>query len=300
MRNSKILSFYLILATMFLVFLVGCAGGTPTAPSDTAAAPTVKPIPKRIISLSPANTEIIYALGAEDHLVGRTDYCDYPPQVKDIPSIGGYSNPDIEQVISRSPDLVLADSIHEKEVVPALKARGLNVIVVAPESIAQVILAIKLVGDMTGKEKEALALTGDMQRRIKAVTDKTMLLSNRPSTCFIVWHDPLMIAGSGTFQDELIERAGGTNIGHKLTGYGQDYSLENLIMDNPQIIITGVSMGTGETLQFVQSEPRLKDIAARRDNRVYPIDQDIATLPGPRIVDALEEFAKDIHPEVFK
>jgi iron complex transport system substrate-binding protein len=300
MKKTKYISLCCLLAILLVVFLVGCAGGTPSTPSDTTAAPTVKPIPKRIISLSPANTEIIYALGAEARLVGRTDYCDYPPQVKDIPSIGGYSNPDIEQVIARSPDLVLADSIHEKEDVPALKARGLNVIVVAPESIAQVILAINFVGSMTGKEKEALELTGDMQRRIKAVTDRTMLMSNRPPTCFIIWHDPLMIAGSGTFQDELIEKAGGTNIGHKLTGYGQDYSLENLIMDNPQIIITGVSMGTGETLQFVQSEPRLKDIAARRDNRIYPIDQDIATLPGPRIVDALEKCARLIHPETFK
>jgi iron complex transport system substrate-binding protein len=265
---------------------------------------TLPTAPQKIISLAPSNTEILYALGLADNIVGVTDYCNYPPEAEEKPSIGGFSTPNIEEVVAKGPDLVLAASIHETKVVPQLEAKGLTVLSLNPKTIDQVLEAITLVGKVTGKEKEAQTLISDMQKRIKAVTDKTGGLSQaqKPATCFIVWHDPLMIAGSGTFHDELIEKAGGTNIGHALTGYSKDFSLENLVLANPEVIVAGVGMGTGEDkpLQFIQTESRLKDTAARKNNRVYAIDQDIVGRAGPRIVDALEQFAVYIHPELFK
>jgi iron complex transport system substrate-binding protein len=294
---------------LWLTFLAGCSNtALPTASSTVTITDqlgrnvTVPANPQRIVSLAPSNTEILYALGLEDKIVGVTDYCNYPPEAKEKPSIGGFSTPNIEEVVAKNPDLVLAANIHIPKVVPQLEARGLTVVVFNPKNTEQILTAITLAGKATGKEKEAEALNSDMEQRIKAVTDKTGLSSLRPTTCFIVWHDPLMIAGAGTFHDELIEKAGGFNIGHSLTGYSKDFSLENLVIANLDVIIAGIGMGTGEDkpLQFILTESRLKDTPARQNNRVYAIDQDLVGRAGPRIVDALEQFAKYIHPELFK
>lgn len=300
-----------LIAVLFLSILAGCTNTPETASSSPAAITDqtgrtvlLKGVPQRIVSLAPANTEILYALGLAERIVAVTDYCNYPPEAKQKPSIGGFSTPNIEEVVAKSPDLVLAANIHISKIVPQLEARGLTVLTLNPKTIDEVLDAIILVGKVTGKEKEAQNLISSMQKRIKAVTDKTgrLSLEQQPSTCFIVWHDPLTIAGSGTFHDELIEKAGGTNIGHALTGYSKDFSLENLVMANPEVIIAGVGMGTGEDkpVQFIQTESRLKNTAARQNNRIYSINTDIVGRAGPRIVDALEQMAKYIHPEVFK
>jgi iron complex transport system substrate-binding protein len=263
---------------------------------------TIQSVPKRIVSIAPSNTEILYALGLEDKIVGVTDYCNYPPEVKQKPSVGGFSTPNIEEVVAKNPDLVLAANIHISKIVPQLETKGLTVVVLNPKTTDEIINSITLVGKVTGKQAEAKTLTENMQKRIKAVMDKTMLLSYRPSVCFIVWHDPLMIAGAGTYHDELIEKAAGFNIGHNLTGYSKDYSMENLIMANPAVIIVGIGMGDGEdkAFQVIKTEPRLKDILALKYNQVYSIDQDIVGRAGPRIVYALEQFAQFLHPQIFK
>jgi iron complex transport system substrate-binding protein len=273
-----------------------------TITDQTGRMITLKSTPQRIISLAPSNTEILFALGLADRIVGVTDYCNYPPEAKQKPSIGGFSTPNIEEVVAKNPDIVIAASRHAKEIVPKLESRGITVLILEPTTIAMVPEAITMAGQAMGKQAEAGTITNNMQQRIKAMTDKTSLSSLRPSVCFIVWHDPLNVAGSGTFHDELIDKAGGVNIAHKLTGYSKDFSLENLIAANVEVIIAGVGMGDGEDkpLQFIQAESRLKDTPARINNRVYPINQDIVGRAGPRIVDALDEFTQFIHPELFK
>ncbi|MGD0793962.1 MAG: cobalamin-binding protein [Dehalococcoidales bacterium] len=308
LKKTGTICLAVIFALSFIISCVTASQTTPPSPgsiTDQAGrAVTLKALPQRIVSLAPSNTEILFALGLGDKIVGVTDYCNYPPEAKIKPSIGGFSTPNIEEVVAKNPDLVLAANIHEAKIVPQLEARGLTVLVLDPKNIDDILAAIALVGKVTGKENEARTLTSDMEKRIKAVTDKTGGLSaaQKPATCFVVWNDPLTIAGSGTFHDELIAKAGGTNIGHALTGYSKDFSLENLVIANPGVIIAGIGMGTGEDkpFQFIQTEPRLKDTAARINNHVYAIDQDIVGRTGPRIVDALEQFAKDIHPELFK
>jgi len=142
-----------------------------------------------------------------------------------------------------------------------------------------------------------------MQNRIKAVTDKTGGLpeAERPRVFYITWHDPLKTSGAETRHNELIRMAGGTNTARDLTGYAA-ISLEAVIEANPQVIIAGVGMGSGKDLsfQYVRTEPRLRNVDARRNNRVYKIDTNLCSRPGPRIVDALEKFAEFIHPELFK
>jgi iron complex transport system substrate-binding protein len=259
-------------------------------------------IPQRIISLAPSNTEILYALGLADKVVAVTDYDNYPPEVKQKPSIGGFSTPDIEKIISLSPDLVLATEIHQQEVIPYLEQRGITVVALAPKTLDEVLESITLVGKVTGTDKEASELVAEMQTKIKAVIDKTSTLpeSERPRVFYIAWHDPLMTAGSDTFEDELVKTAGGVNIAQNLSGYPV-ISLETVVAANPQVIIAGVGMGTGADLplQFAQTEPMLKNTDARLNNRVYGVSTDLSGRAGPRIVDALAQFASMIHPELF-
>jgi iron complex transport system substrate-binding protein len=276
------------------------APGSITVTDQLGRTVTIEGRPQRIISLAPSNTEIVYALGLGYRLVAVTDYDNYPPEAENKPSIGGFSTPNIEQVVALSPDLVLAASIHEGKVISQLEATGLTIVALDPKTIDEVLAAINLVGQVTGAEKEAAALTAVMGQRVTAVFTKVAFSSYSPGVFYVVWHDPLMIAGGGTFHDELIRRAGGTNLGQDLAGYA-DISLEEVITANPQVMIAGVGMGTGEDLplQYLMSESRLAGTDARKNGQVYGVDADIVNRAGPRIVDALEQFAGFLHPEIF-
>jgi iron complex transport system substrate-binding protein len=198
---------------------------TCTAPSDEAAPSSIEvkdqldrvvkldKIPERIISLAPSNTEILFALGLADKVVGVTDYCNYPPQAQEKPSVGGFSTPNIEEVIALSPDLILATSIHEERIMPQLEEKGTTVFALNPKTLDEVLESITLGGEITGKDEEASQLVAEMRNRVKAVTDKTGHLSEaeRPRVFCITWHDPLMTPGSGTRHDELIVKAGETS-----------------------------------------------------------------------------------------
>ena len=311
MKNAfKKLSAICLAAALFTFLVTSCA----KAPESATPAPaqitdqlgrsvTIKAIPQRIVSLAPSNTEILFALGLGDRIVAVTDYCTYPPEAKTKPSIGGFSTPNIEEVIAKNPDLVLAADIHKDKIIPTLEAKGLTVIALNPKTIDEVLAAITLVGKVTGAEKGAASLVADIKGRIKAITDKTDKLSEaqKQRVLEIVWHDPLMAAGAGTLHDELIGKAGGINIAHNLTDYA-DISLEAVISANPEVMIADVGMGEGEELpfQFLMSESRLKETDARKNNRVYSINVELVSHPGPRTVDALEQIAKFIHPELFR
>jgi iron complex transport system substrate-binding protein len=312
------ISIVFLMSVLLLTLLAACTAAPPAATTattttsattfpltitdQTARTVTIKSAPQKIVSIAPADTEILFALGLADKIAGVTTYCNYPPEAMQKPKIGSFSAPNIEEIVAKNPDLILAANIHTAKIVPQLEARGLTVLTLNPKTTDQILEAITLTGKATGKETEAKALTDSMQQRIRAVTDKTILLSYVPQVCFVVWHDPLMIAGAGTYHDELIEKAAGFNIGHSFTGYSKDYSLENFIMANPAVIIVGIGMGDGgdKPLKFIQTEPRLKDIAAVKNSQVYAIDQDIVGRAGPRIVNALEQFANFIHPGIIK
>ncbi len=259
--------------------------------------------PQRIVSLAPSHTETIYALGLSDRLVAVTDYCNYPPEAEEKPSIGGFSTPNIEEVVAMDPDLILATNIHESEVIPQLEAKGLTVVAVNPTTIDEVIESMTLIGKVTGAGEKASDLVADMESRAKAVTDKTGGLTGAemPRVLYIVWHDPLMAAGSRTLHNELIRMAGGINVASDLERYAT-ISLEAVIAANPQVMIAGVGMGTGEDLplQFITTEDRLGSTDARINSRIYGINVDLVGRPGPRIIEALEQFAQFIHPELFE
>lgn len=264
---------------------------------------TIQAEPQRIISLAPGNTEIVFALGLEDRLMGVTTYCDYPAAALDKPKIGSFSNPDMEKLVEVEPDLILAASIHTAEVVPQLEALGYTVFVVDPRGIAEIKEAIEVVGKLTSSLDEAYQLIIEMEQRIAAVTDITnnMTAEQRPRVFYIIWHEPLMTVGSNTNIQELIELAGGVSVAADL---GEDYpymSLEALIIANPQVIIAGSGMGSGVNLPylFALDEERLAGVEARINDQVYEVNTDLVGRSGPRIVDGLEAMARLIHPDIF-
>jgi iron complex transport system substrate-binding protein len=295
----------LALVVLALVFLLSACALPAPAPGeivDQLGRPIrVDRPPQRIVSMSPSNTEILFALGLGDRVVGVTDYCDFPPEALDKAKIGGFSNPDLEKLVALSPDLIVADQIHEKEVVPELERRNLPVFVMDPRNMDQVLESIVLLGRATGTEAEAARLVEEMKIRIGAVAQKVPGLSpqERPRVLSITWHDPLWTAGKGTWEDQLISMAGGQNLFPDLEGY-KTVDLEMVLNRDPQVIIA--SSGHGEALRapylWALDEPRLKGTEALKKSRVYEIDADIVSRPGPRLVEGLEEMLRLLHPEL--
>ena len=258
-------------------------------------------IPERIVSLAPSNTEILYALGLGDKVVGVTKFCDYPPEVKEKPNIGGFSTPNLEEIVALSPDLVIAAPRHEDEIIPQLEEKGLTVLVLNPKTFDSILSAIRLIGEVTENDR-AGQLVAEMESRIKAVTDKVSGLTEeeKPRVFYLTWHDPLKTSGSASLHNELIEKAGGKNIFIDVEGV-QTIDLETLVSRNPQVMIAGIGMGTGEdqTLRYLLGESRLANTEAGKNDAIYGIDLDLTGRGGPRIVDGLEKFARCIHPEIF-
>ncbi len=296
--------FLILLALAFLLCPSCAAQSTPGNIVDgLGRSVAIEKTPQRIISLSPSNTEILFALGLGDKVVGVTEYCNYPQAATTKLKVGGFSTVDIEKVVSLEPDLVLATNIHSKTVIPALEELGLTVVALTPTSLLEVLDSITLVGKITGQNKQATEMVSSLRSRIEVITDKTETLSSKqkPRVFYVTWHDPLMTAGTGTLADDVIRSAGGQNIASDISG-DKTIDLETVIYRDPQVIVASVGMGTGEDLpwQYVQTETRLKNTQALLNDRIYKIDGDLIHRPGPRIVEALEQMACFIHPELFK
>lgn len=262
---------------------------------------TITEKPERIISLAPSNTEILFALGLGDKVVGVTEYCNYPEEAKEKNKIGDFSTPNIERVINLESDLVLTAYGNPMETVVALKGFDLTVVGLKSGNLDEILYDIRVIGEITGQSDSTSVLVADMAQRIEATEERInkLNLEKKTTVLHVIWHDPIWVAGEGTFEDELIRKSGGVNIAS--VGAYKTISLEKVIEMNPDVIITpsGTGMGfakTNFTYEYITNEPRLKSVDAVRNNRVYIIDADIVCRAGPRIVDALEEIAKDLHP----
>jgi iron complex transport system substrate-binding protein len=251
--------------------------------------------PERIVSLAPSNTEILFDLGLGDKVVGVTDWCNYPPEALDKEKVGAYDTPDIEKILALNPDLILVAHGTTMDVINNLDGLGLTVFGIESTDLDDVLNDIRTVGEITDKEVEAQALTSEMAVGIQAVTDQTEELEQRPRVFYIVWHDPLWTAGSGTFIHELIEKGGGVNICQNITGYAT-ISIEEVVARNPEVIIT-----SEWSYEWAMNETGpLASTNASQSGRIYTCDDDLVQRPGPRLVEGLEWFAHFIHPEIFE
>jgi iron complex transport system substrate-binding protein len=274
-----------------------------TVTDDLGRTVTIDKMPQRIVSLAPSNTETLFALGLGDKIVGVTDYCDYPDAAKLKPRVASYTTPNTEKLVSVEPDIIFAESIHEKTVIPALEKLNLKVVAMSATSVNTVLNDILLMGKIANVNQKAEDLVTGLQEKINEITDKTSELpeSSRPRVLYVIWHDPIWTMGSDTFINDLINYAGGTNIFAGDFDKSRIVSLESIIQKNPQIIIVSGMGTTGDVIyDAITKEQRLSTTDAFVNKQIYKIsDSNIIERPGPRIVLGLAELSKIIHPEIF-
>ncbi|WP_438317146.1 ABC transporter substrate-binding protein [Candidatus Caldatribacterium sp. SIUC1] len=286
----SVLCFFLLLPSAFGLEVTDDTGRTVTLSCPAS----------RVVSLTPANTEIVFALGAEGSLVGVTTYCDYPEEAKKKEKVGSITEVDLEAIVRLEPDLVLAGSLTPPEVVDRLTKLGYPVFVLDPKSISQVIEGIRKVALLLGKEKEGEALAQAMEENVQEIQARVSGLpeEEKPRVFHVIWHDPLWTAGKDTFIHEFITLAGGENVVEDLSGY-VTLDLEELLRRNPDIITVVSTHGENLPYNFIVSDTRLRVLQAVRQGRVFVVDSDIVSRPGPRVTEALRIFASIIHPEIF-
>jgi len=256
-----------------------------------------KPLP-RYISLAPSTTEILFALGLDNEIVGVSYYCNYPPQVKNKEKVGDFSHPNIEKILSLKPDYIFCTGLEQAQVVWELKQMNLNVYVADPMNIDELFNTISDIGRITNKTIEAEQLIQKMKEEIGAITLRTNLIpqDERVKVFVEIWHEPLTTAGKGSFIDELIVLAGGINIAHDIPRPYSNFSSEKVVSLNPGCIILAY-MDRDAPLNLVSGRLGWDRIDAVKNKRVFnDIDPDILLRPGPRITRGLKELYQRLYP----
>ncbi len=320
----------IVLMLLVSIFFAACAPqvGSPvvgqektdTTAIPTPAEPTTAPIvltdglqrpvtldqpALRIVSLASSNTEILFAIGAGDQVVGRDDFSDFPAEVKDLPSVGGsMGNYNLEAITSLQPDLVLVAGINTPEQVKALEELNIKVFYLGnPTDLQEMVENLRIVGQLTGHEREALALADSLQARVKAVEDKLVGVEFRPKVFYELdaSMDPSKpwTAGAGTFVDTIIKMAGGENVAAGMSEAWAQISQEELLVADPAIILLG-DAAYGTTPDSVAQRPGWDVMRAVKENKIFAFDDNLVSRPGPRLVDGLETMAKILHPELFE
>jgi iron complex transport system substrate-binding protein len=258
---------------------------------------------QQIVTIAPSNTEILYAIGAGDQIVGRDEVSDYPPEVLDVPSIGStYGELNTEAILALEPDLVLAATITSPEQVQALEALDIPLYLLAnPMTFDELFDNLIAVGELTGKQEQAQTLVEELSGRVETVIEETSDAETVTVFYEVDGTDPTApwTTGGGTFQNVLIGMAGGKNVAADIEGWGQ-MSLEELVTRDPEVIIFGEGPWVPTTVESLSDRAGWSDIAAVQQGQVYGLDTNWVDRPGPRLVLALEHMAEFIHPELFE
>jgi len=258
---------------------------------------------QKVISLAPSNTEILYAIGAGKQVVGRDALSDFPEEAKSVTDLGStFEALNTELIVSLKPDLVLAAEINTPEQVKQLEDLGLTVYYLKnPLTLEEMYSNLETVAQLTGHQQETATLIESLKKRVAAVDEKIAPISSRPGVFYeLDGTDPAKpyTAGKGTFITQLIDRAGGHNIAADLDGYPQ-MSLEQVVAADPAFIILGDAR-YGVSAESIAQRPGWENLSAVKNGKVLTFNDDLVSRPGPRLVDALEELAKLLRPELFQ
>lgn len=251
---------------------------------------------QRIISLAPSNTEILFAIGAGDRVIGVTTFDDYPEEVLQIEKIGDFNGMNLERIIELEPDLVINYGEGITEETQRLVEAGIQIAGFEPESIEEIIETIERIGLLTGNSAEAEALSKGMLDKEAELIEKVKGLETK-KVFYEIWHEPLMAAGPGSFVDQLILLAGGVNVAGDAESEYPQFDLEQLIERNPQVYLTANDLPE-KTVESIKERPGYENIDAIKNGQIYLLDGNIMSRPGPRIIEALEILMKAIHPEI--
>ncbi|MDQ6789021.1 MAG: cobalamin-binding protein [Acidobacteriota bacterium] len=249
---------------------------------------------ERAVSLAPNLTEIVFNIGAGERLVGVTTYCNYPTAAQKIRKVGDTINPNIETIIALKPQIVLVSTASQIETfTKQLESQDIAVFVTNPNSLDDIYKSIFKIGEIFDKNEKARQVVENLQKRVAEIETKTA--QTQPAKVFLqISKEPLFTIGKESFLTELITRAGGISITKEVATAYPKISKETALALNPDAIILSDSEDNREPNDAFKSSPAVKD------GKVFKVNADILSRPAPRIVDALEEMAKDLHPENFK
>lgn len=289
------------LVVVFVLSLSGCSLLGPAGPitlvDDFGREISLEEPAQRVISLVPAATEIMFALGAGERVVGASEYCNYPAAASDIPRVGGFDGPNLEAIVALEPDLVFAASLH-KDAVESLDALGIPVLALDPMTFEEIYANIQLISQAIGEEKAGKDLVADMKGRLETVAKALGNLQEdeRPLVFYESWYPGIWTAGEDTFINEIIDFAGGKNLAWGVSRW-TEMQEEDVLSRNPQVIIHGYV-----DLSFVEPFAQRNGwdvVTAVIEDQIYFVDPDILSRTGPRVVDAVEEITRLIHPDKF-
>lgn len=295
-RLTERLRLYTIFAVLALSVLSCSSTRTPPSSARTVTDELGRRVqvpsrPLRIVSLAPSVTEVLFALGAGDRVVGVTSYCDYPPEAREKQAVGDTLKPSVEKIVAVKADLVIISTASQVEAsFRRLEELGIAVYVTNPRGIDEVIESIEKLGELIDASEPARQLADDLRRRIDTVRTRVAGAA-RPSVLVILGTEPLITVGAQSFINDLVNRAGARSISAEEQADYPQYSIETVIAKQPEIILLQAG---GNDLTA-----RLRQTPAARSNRVYHIDDDLLLRPGPRIVEGLEQLAAKVHPDLF-
>ncbi|UNK17579.1 ABC transporter substrate-binding protein [Paenibacillus sp. N3/727] len=274
-----------------------------TVKDATGETLTFKEAPKKIISISPAETESLFALGLDEQIIGVSDYDDYPEAATTKPKMGGLYNPNEEAIIAAQPDLVVTGISMSAEAAQHLRDLGITIFKTDPKTVNDVIANIELFGQISDHQEEAKTVIDKMKQEQNEVTEAVKSLTPEQKKKVYIEFSPGWTVGSGEFMDELITLAGGVNVAADTAGW-YEISEEKIIKDNPDVILFSKNViddKTQKTLdQMIKARSGWDQITAVKNDAVYGLDDNLVSRPGPRVTEGLKEIAKAIYPELLK
>lgn len=252
----------------------------------------------RVVSLAPSLTEIVFAIGAQDKLVGDTSYCDYPEAAKTIAKVGDTIRPNVEAIVALHPQVVLVSTSSQlEEFTQQMRDQKIAVFVTDPKDLEGLFRTIINVGDLLGVRANAEKVVEGLRARSNAVEAK---VKDKPpvKVFFQVSREPLYTAGRDSYLTDLMRRAGGDSVTAKVPGAWPNFSAEAALAARPEAIIMTTGDSMGGKINSIVAESLLRSPAVE-NKRVYEINGDLLSRPGPRLIDGLEQMARALHPDAF-
>ncbi|MGM7684838.1 ABC transporter substrate-binding protein [Cytobacillus sp. Hm23] len=264
---------------------------------------TIEEEPQAIVSIIPSNTEIAFALGLGDKMVGVGDWANYPPEVAEIERVGG-AKFNVEKIISLNPDVVLAhaSSAHSStEGLQQLRDAGINVVVVNDATSFQAVYdSIKMIGTVTGTEENADKIISDMTEKLNLIKEKSAEIKEADQK--VVWIEvdaQLYTTGKGTFMHEMLEAIGAINAAGDQEGWPQ-FTEEDAVLLNPDVIVITYGYYVENAVEQVLNRDAWQEVPAVKDKLVFDINSDLVTISGPRLIEGVEELAKAVYPDIYQ
>lgn len=291
----------IVLLGVALLCLPGAAAGqqqTRTVIDETGRVVRVPARIERVISLAPNLTEIVYALGQEDRLVGITNQCDFPAAAGGKARVGDVINPSLERIIELKPDVVLGTTVgNRRETVDALEHVGIALYGVAPRSVDGILTSIRHVAELLEVPQAGEELAARLEERLEALP-RRLADRRRPQVLFIIWLEPLLTAGGDTFLNDILQRAGADSV---TADIGEDWprlSLEVMIERDPDYLVLPRTPSLVARLAELATRPPWSRLRAVEQHHIVWLDESVMR-PGPRIAEAIESLARALHPEAF-